>query len=612
MSDESKTRCLRCGAPDAGNVARCVCGSSLLVDVVLKEAVEDERLRFALARAIALLGAPAPAFSEARKALTTPDLPIVRGVFRAFAEKLLAVFSAHGVSAVLHPTEELAAATPPSSSRWLRVVPITALVLGGVIAGIWMARSPKLASATSAVTDLVPGGGTETAEAAKPAAPAPLSTKEIGRLASPSTLSLRCEGKTGSGFFVEPELALTNEHVVCPPGKMMTVVLPDGRQLLGETLKRDAELDIATVRVVGANARPLKLGDVTQLEPGDPLVIIGSPKGLDFTVHEGKVGFVGRQYLGTGYVQVNASVNPGNSGGPLLNGQGEVVGIVSLKIENADGLGLALPLPYASKLISFSPTPEASARWEEQLKRVARDEEREIARFKQDTGHPALLPVRNVEGLGLIALLVERFDTPPTSVKRRMELEAGGTTCTLDVEFDDWRPLSEAMNQEKDSRRLRWFISRGLTSGVHLSGARLPVESCSLPSAGTAWLKVGQGGENPERVEVSLQDVQAARDIWNRNPAGIKRWEQNRWRQRQENMRTREEAERWRSSFSKARARLARFEAERDQLKLEAASGKQVSKRQREVDSEVKLASEQLADLEKHATQQNVPSEWRQ
>lgn len=612
MADERETRCLRCGAPDAGNVARCVCGASLLVDVVLKQAVEDERLRFALARAIALLGAPAPAFSEARKALASAGTPLVQGVFRPFAEKLLAVFAAHDVGAVLRPTEELPATTAPApGSRGFRLVLVAALLLGGVIAGIWVARSPTFARTASAVTGL--GSDTAAVEAAKPAQPAPLSTKEIGRLASPSTLSLRCEGKTGSGFFVEPELAVTNEHVVCPPGKMMTVVLPDGRQLLGETLKVDADLDIATVRVVGANARPLKLGDVTLLEPGDPLVIIGSPKGLDFTVHEGKVGFVGRHYLGTGYVQVNASVNPGNSGGPLLNGQGEVVGIVSLKIENADGLGLALPIPYASKLISFSPTPEASARWEELLKRVERDEAREMERFKQDTGQPALLPVRSLDGLGLIALLVERFDTPPTSVKRRLELEANGVTCTLDVEFDDWRPLREAMNQERDSRRLRWLVSRGLTDGVHLSGARLPVESCSsLPATGSAWLKVGQGGENPDRVEVPLQEVQAARDIWNRNPAGIKRWEQNRWRQRQENARTREDAERWRSSFSKARARLARFEAERDQLKVEAASGKQVSQRQREVDAEVKLASEQLADLERHATQQRVPQAWRQ
>nr|WP_244982252.1 S1C family serine protease [Corallococcus exercitus] len=446
------------------------------------------------------------------------------------------------------------------------------------------------------------------------AAPVPsaLSTAEISRRAGPSTLTLRCGSKVGSGFFVDSELVLTNEHVVCPPGKLMTAVLADGRELLGETVASDVDLDLATVRVVGAKVAPLPLGDVTRLEPGDPLVFIGSPKGLDFTVHEGKVGFVGRQYLGTGYVQFNASVNPGNSGGPLLNGRGEVVGVVSMKIENADGLGLALPIAYASKLVSVPTTPESTARWNQLLERVARDEEREVKRFQVDTEQQVVLSVQRVDGLGLVVLVAERFDSPPTAVKRRMELETEGKTCTLDLEFEDWRPLSQSLAEQEDSRRLRWFLSRGLTRGIHIGGARLPVETCSLPEVGTAWLKSGQGsGENQERIEVSLKDVREARETWSRNPTGIQRWERERFKQRLAGTRSREEEERWRSSFVKARARVTRFEEERARLRKDESSGKPVAKRQQEVEEELKLASQQLAELERYAAEKNVPPEWR-
>ncbi|MFP2911096.1 hypothetical protein ACLESD_39905, partial [Pyxidicoccus sp. 3LFB2] len=114
MSEAVEVRCLRCGAPDAGDKARCACGASLLMDVVLKEAVLDERQRFGLARALALLGPPAPAFSEARVALGIPGNRLVRNVSSVFAQRLLTVLSQHGADAYLQPSELPAAAAPPA------------------------------------------------------------------------------------------------------------------------------------------------------------------------------------------------------------------------------------------------------------------------------------------------------------------------------------------------------------------------------------------------------------------------------------------------------------------------------------------------------------------
>ncbi|MDY7228541.1 S1C family serine protease [Hyalangium rubrum] len=614
MQGSNDARCLRCGAPDPGDRTRCLCGASLLVDVLLKEPVAEERRRFALARALSALGPPAPSFSHARTALAIPGDRIARGVSRAFAQRLIEVIAEHGASAILRSAQTLEL----SSQRTSRVPLVAgglALVLIVAAAGVvWQRRAfAPQAPAPRGSTASASGDPAGTAAAApEAAAPAALSTQEISQLASPSTVNLRCEGKTGSGFFVEADLAVTNEHVVCPPGKSMEVTLPDGRRLIGETVERDEDLDLATVRVVGANATPLKLGDATRLQPGDPLVFIGSPKGLAFTVHEGKVGFVGRQYLGVGYVQFNASVNPGNSGGPLLDARGEVVGVVSMKIENADGLGLALPIQYADKFLSLPTTPEATARWEALRQRVAQEEERELERFRLESSRPALISVERDGAVGLVALLVERFETPPRRITRRLALEVGGETCSLDVDFSFWRPMRDTMTEARDSRRLRWFVSRGLTENIHIGAARLPLESCSLSAPGPAWVRVEQGAEEMDRLPVAAEDLAAAQQAWKQKKGYIQAWDKYLQKRGVEEERARQDSEEWRANFRRARERVTRLEEDKRRWQQELDEGKDSRRQLVETELALKQAQEQLAELERYASQKGVPRQWRQ
>src|SRR5262249_46592609 len=96
-----------------------------------------------------------------------------------------------------------------------------------------------------------------------------------------STVSLRCSHSVGAGFFVSDEIVLTNAHVACE-GSLIEAVFPDGRRLAAEVVKKDDWLDLASFRVLGAKAKPLTLGDAARLQPGDKVVLIGSPQGLDF------------------------------------------------------------------------------------------------------------------------------------------------------------------------------------------------------------------------------------------------------------------------------------------------------------------------------------------
>lgn len=150
------------------------------------------------------------------------------------------------------------------------------------------------------------------------------------------------------------------------------------------------------MRVTGAGARPLPLGDAMDLRTGDRVVFIGTPEGLDFTVHEGIVSHSIRSVLGLGYLQIDANVNSGNSGGPLLDPQGRIVGIVSAKVTDADGLGFALPVNYLFEwpLLPAPGAPPDSDSWNRVLARIDKADQREVEKARDESSRPALVGSR--------------------------------------------------------------------------------------------------------------------------------------------------------------------------------------------------------------------------
>lgn len=139
---------------------------------------------------------------------------------------------------------------------------------------------------------------------------------------------------------------LTNRHVV-EGARGILVFLDDGRVYEGELWAQDADLDWAVVLVRGANLPPpVRWGDSRQLSIGDPVVVIGNPLGYRNSVSVGIVSGLGRSINNSGYsfIQTDAAVNPGNSGGPLLNRNGEMVGLVTTKVSGLDVEGLAFAI----------------------------------------------------------------------------------------------------------------------------------------------------------------------------------------------------------------------------------------------------------------------------
>jgi len=153
----------------------------------------------------------------------------------------------------------------------------------------------------------------------------------------------------GSGFIVAPEgYILTNAHVVADASEV-TVRLTDRREFTAKVVGVDRRSDVAVIKIDGKDLPTVRIGDPAKLRPGEWVVAIGSPFGFDNSVTAGIVSALSRsvpdsQY--TPFIQTDAAVNPGNSGGPLFNMAGEVVGMNSQIYSRTGGyMGISFAIP---------------------------------------------------------------------------------------------------------------------------------------------------------------------------------------------------------------------------------------------------------------------------
>jgi S1-C subfamily serine protease len=168
-------------------------------------------------------------------------------------------------------------------------------------------------------------------------------------------VSLALQGKrgragVGSGFVVTPDGYLLTNHHVAEAGRQITVTFDDGSQQAADKVGEDPETDLALLRARSSSTLPhLELGDSQALRVGQVVVAIGNPHGLGQTVTTGVISALGRSLrarsgrLIDNVVQTDASLNPGNSGGPLLDTRARVIGVNTAIIAGANSLCFAIP-----------------------------------------------------------------------------------------------------------------------------------------------------------------------------------------------------------------------------------------------------------------------------
>ena len=464
------------------------CRRSVLADVVVQGVVGDPRTRYRVARALAALGEGVPVLAALQSRLAAGRGVVAAGVTRDVAGRVAAIVRDGGATALVRSAGAAAAETPVRGGRRLTLV---WLLAGAVVIALG-------AGAAFVAKRAVPGAS------ARPGA-ASLSGAEIAARGLPATVALSCGEQAGSGFFVAPDLLLTNAHVLCAGQAGVTVRFSDGREEQGTVEASDPVLDLAAVRSAGLRSAPLPLGDAGSLRVGDRLTMIGSPLGLDFSVHQCGVSNLDRQDLGLALVQIDAAVNPGNSGGPLLDAEGRVVGIVTLKMTKGEGIGLAVPINYAwsgeHPLVAGHAAADSAgfAAMRARADGASRSEAAKLAATGQRPGIVGAMVRGNLIGAHIVWPAASR----PFEKAFRFALVRGEERiCTLTGEVEQWQKL-ETRDRESvlPPRTKAWLENNGFASDLYHCWATIRWAECPIQALeGPIDLLLEDADEDADRV----------------------------------------------------------------------------------------------------------------
>jgi hypothetical protein len=244
-----------------------------------------------------------------------------------------------------------------------------------------------------------------------------------------------------------------------------------------------------------ARAKPLILGDATSLERGDAVYALGSPMGMDFSFIRGMVSHHSRQRKGFSYIQIDAAINPGNSGGPLLDENGRVVGIITMIMARADGMGLAIPVNYLYDGEHRLPAVEATydkLAWKKRLALTAA--EYSTAQATAAETNRRIIPTQAQATASEInaKVIFHTKGRPPTQASFEILIE-GKVKCVVNGTISKWKEVKSEDGEPATG-------TTGLEP-AHEAVIRIPTKGCPEEvSQGQAVLLAPKGVPDRDRV----------------------------------------------------------------------------------------------------------------
>jgi S1-C subfamily serine protease len=196
------------------------------------------------------------------------------------------------------------------------------------------------------------------ARTAAPAEPAPRSWSEVATQAQRGTVGILAGDRYGAGIIVDRSgLVLTNLHVIQGIDKISVLLLGD-ETVDAAVVAEAADIDLALLRLPRALPDASELGSAKGVQVGDEVLAVGSPRKMFFSVSRGMVSYLNRKLDSVQYLQTDLPINAGNSGGPLLDREGKVIGVVSFILRDSQGIAFALPIDYALERFAAVLHPE--------------------------------------------------------------------------------------------------------------------------------------------------------------------------------------------------------------------------------------------------------------
>ncbi len=192
-------------------------------------------------------------------------------------------------------------------------------------------------------------------------APARVTTAEAAELYAPAVVLVKTAAGLGSGFFINKEgYLITNFHVIAGEKKISVTQFLQENKILRRVVHKDVDIvatapfhDLAVLKInnFDTDITPVIFAPEEDLTIGEAVFAIGNPLGLERTVTEGVLSQTHRNFGGILYLQIDAAVNPGNSGGPLFNARGQVIGVINMGHPSFEGLNFAIPARHSKYIL---------------------------------------------------------------------------------------------------------------------------------------------------------------------------------------------------------------------------------------------------------------------
>ena len=297
---------------------------------------------------------------------------------------------------------------------------------------------------------------------------------------------------TGTGFLIDPDGSILTNHHVIEGAERLSVKLADGRTLRAEVVGSDPDTDIALIKVAGSSPFPFAtLGDSSKLRVGEWVCAIGNPLAYEHTVTVGVVSFIGRKLFDPSldnYIQTDAAISFGNSGGPLINSRGHVIGINSAISRQVSNIGFAVPINQARSVLK-------------QLKSMGRVERGYIGVTLRDVDPDLQTSLKLARGDGALVQ-----DVTPGSPGARVGLRPYDVIVAVDgqpVKTHDRLIREIAERQPGSSARLE-YVRDGRTLSASIKLAERPREPID-PAVTTAERSTQRTG--PGELGLSLIEI---------------------------------------------------------------------------------------------------------